>query len=67
MSAYDLIQVLHSEGMSSPPTMYRALRQLVDAGVAHRIESLNAFVACRHEHHEGKELHIASTYQAERR
>ena len=53
MSAYDLIQALHSEGMSSPPTMYRALRQLVDAGIAHRIESLNAFVACRHKHHEG--------------
>lgn len=56
MSAYDLIQALHSEGMVSPPTMYRALKQLVEAGVAHRIESLNAFVACRHKHHEGRAI-----------
>ena len=31
-----------------PPVAYRALDFLVEQGFAHRIESLNAFVACMH-------------------
>jgi Fur family zinc uptake transcriptional regulator len=27
---------------------------LIDDGLAHRLESLNAFVACEHPHHHGK-------------
>jgi Fur family zinc uptake transcriptional regulator len=33
---------------AKPPIAYRALGFLVDHGFAHRIEKLNAFVACAH-------------------
>lgn len=44
--AYDLLPLLDSEKQAKPPTIYRALDFLVRHGLAHRIESLNAFVAC---------------------
>ena len=45
--AYDLLADLGSgDGPAKPPTVYRALEFLVRLGLAHRIESLNAFVAC---------------------
>jgi Fur family zinc uptake transcriptional regulator len=45
--AYDLLPLLDSDkGTAKPPTIYRALEFLVRVGLAHRIESLNAFVAC---------------------
>lgn len=49
-SAYDLIDDLKPEGVKAPPTVYRALGKLIDAGLVHRLESLNAFVACTHSH-----------------
>ena len=33
---------------SQPPVAYRALEFLVENGFAHKIERLNAFVACAH-------------------
>lgn len=48
LKAYDLMHALASGGRSAaPPTVYRALKFLIGMGLAHRIESLNAFVACR--------------------
>lgn len=47
MGAYDIIAAIRPRVELAPPTVYRALRQLVSSGKAHRIESLNAFVACR--------------------
>ena len=45
--AYDLLPMLDTEHSSAkPPTIYRALDFLVRMGLAHRIESLNAFMAC---------------------
>ncbi|MGE0597098.1 MAG: transcriptional repressor [Hyphomonadaceae bacterium] len=45
--AYDLLPQLDSEtAKAKPPTIYRALEFLTRMGLAHRIESLNAFVAC---------------------
>lgn len=44
--AYDLLPQLNDERTAKPPTIYRALDFLVRMGLAHRIESLNAFVAC---------------------
>jgi len=49
-SAYDLIDDLKPEGVKAPPTVYRALGRLMEAGLVHRLESLNAFVACTHAH-----------------
>lgn len=49
MGAYDILDVLRAEGLGSqPPVVYRALDFLVQHGFAHRIERLNAFVACAH-------------------
>jgi len=42
--AYDLLAKLGAE--AKPPTIYRALEFLMKLGLVHRIESLNAFVAC---------------------
>lgn len=44
--AYDLLPLIDAEKQAKPPTIYRALDFLVRMGLAHRIESLNAFVAC---------------------
>lgn len=45
--AYDLLDDLKLLQVSAkPPTIYRALEFLVRLGLAHRIESLNAFIAC---------------------
>lgn len=45
--AYDLLPLLDTaQSSAKPPTIYRALDFLVRMGLAHRIESLNAFVAC---------------------
>lgn len=46
MKAYDMMGVLSSPLPAKPPTIYRALDFLVQNGLAHRIESLNAFIAC---------------------
>jgi len=44
--AYDLLPLIDESRQAKPPTVYRALDFLVRMGLAHRIESLNAFVAC---------------------
>ncbi|KPP88553.1 MAG: Fur family transcriptional regulator, zinc uptake regulator [Rhodobacteraceae bacterium HLUCCO07] len=49
MGAYDVLARLAAEGLGDkPPVAYRALSFLVEHGFAHRIEKLNAFVACSH-------------------
>lgn len=48
VGAYRLMELLGQErGAVAPPTVYRALEFLVQQGLVHRIESLNAFVGCR--------------------
>jgi Fur family zinc uptake transcriptional regulator len=48
VKAYDLLPRFHAGGRAAkPPTVYRALEFLERHGLAHRIESLNAYVACR--------------------
>jgi Fur family zinc uptake transcriptional regulator len=45
--AYDILDRLSAGGRrAAPPTVYRALEFLLDAGLIHRIESLNAYVGC---------------------
>ncbi|WP_458791278.1 transcriptional repressor [Yoonia sp. MH D7] len=49
MGAYDMLARLSAEGLGSkPPVAYRALAFLVEQGFVHRIERLNAFIACAH-------------------
>jgi Fur family zinc uptake transcriptional regulator len=49
--AYDLLGQLGDDGAAKPPSVYRSLDFLLKMGLAHRIESLNAFVACGHWKH----------------
>ena len=49
MGAYELLDRLHEAGFGSqPPVAYRALDFLVANGFVHKIERLNAFIACAH-------------------
>jgi Fur family zinc uptake transcriptional regulator len=51
MSAYDVISALRGDGDLAPQTVYRALQRLKTKGLVHRLESLNAFLACTHPAH----------------
>lgn len=53
VSAYELIDQLRSKASLAPQTVYRSLDRLIASGAAHRLESLNAFVACAHASHAG--------------
>jgi Fur family zinc uptake transcriptional regulator len=55
LSAYSLLDQLRGEGLRAPLQVYRALEKLLELGLAHRLESLNAFVACAHGHSHAKE------------
>jgi len=47
VKAYDILDQLRDEKIgSAPPTVYRSLEFLLEEGLIHRIESLNAFVGC---------------------
>ena len=47
VGAYDILKHLSQEhDGAAPPTVYRALDFLLDQGLVHRIESLNAYVGC---------------------
>ena len=49
VGAYALLDALRQEDMgSAPPTVYRALDFLIEHGLIHRIERMNAFVGCSH-------------------
>ena len=47
LKAYTILESLKREGLKSPLQVYRALDKLVETGKIHKIESKNAFVACR--------------------
>ena len=56
LKAYDLLDQITREnsrsgegaGAAAPPTVYRALDFLLANGFIHKLESVNAFVACHH-------------------
>lgn len=49
LGAYDVLDRLAEDGLGKqPPAAYRALDFLVDHGLAHKIEGLNAYTACTH-------------------
>jgi len=53
LGAYDVLERLVKEGRGSqPPVAYRALDFLVKHGFVHKIERLNAYIACAHPHEE---------------
>ncbi len=51
VKAYDLLDMVRSgegAGADAPPTIYRALDFLLANGFIHKLQSVNAFVACHH-------------------
>src|SRR5690606_22929917 len=57
VKAYDLIAAYGADGQAAkPPTVYRALEFLERQGLAHRIASISAYVACSH----GERAHAAA-------
>lgn len=62
MSAYEVLRCLREEHPRlAPPTIYRALAALTERGKAHRLESLNAFIACQCDrHHDASILSICT-------
>ena len=56
IKAYDLLEQIRLDnsrdgegaGAAAPPTVYRALDFLLANGFIHKLESINAFVACHH-------------------
>ena len=49
LSAYTILDQLREEGLRAPLQVYRALDKLVEYGLVHKLESLNAYVACQHQ------------------
>ena len=45
--AYSILHNVQKKGIKAPLQVYRALDRLVEIGKIHKIESRNAFIACR--------------------
>jgi Fur family zinc uptake transcriptional regulator len=53
LGAYDVLERLAGSGFGNqPPVAYRALDFLVEHGLAHKINRLNAYAACMHPGHD---------------
>lgn len=53
LSAYSILDELRDEGFRAPLQVYRALEKLLEMRLVHRLESQNAFVACKHTSSDG--------------
>jgi Fur family zinc uptake transcriptional regulator len=51
LSAYDILERVRGSGIRAPMQVYRSLERLSSFGQVHRIEALNAFVACSEDAH----------------
>ena len=62
LSAYEVLRrLLEVHPRLAPPTIYRALAALTERGKVHRLESLNAFIACQCDrHHDASILSICT-------
>ena len=47
LKAYSILFDVKKKGIKAPPQVYRALDKLIEIGKIHKIESKNAFVACK--------------------
>ena len=46
VGAYQLLEQLRTDGQAKPPTVYRALDFLQQAGLVHRLATFNAYIGC---------------------
>jgi Fur family transcriptional regulator, zinc uptake regulator len=53
LSAYDILHQTRPGPIKAPVQVYRSLEKLERQGLVHRIEALNAFVACSDHAHQG--------------
>jgi Fur family zinc uptake transcriptional regulator len=56
LSAYSILDELRGDGLRAPLQVYRALEKLQEFGLVHRLESINAFVACADPHCHGHSM-----------
>ena len=47
MKAYSILFNVQKKGIKAPLQVYRALEKLIELGKIHKVESRNAFVACK--------------------
>ena len=47
LKAYSILYNVQKKGIKAPQQIYRALDKLIQIGKIHKIESRNAFVACK--------------------
>ena len=47
LKAYSILYNVQKKGINAPQQIYRALDKLIEIGKIHKIESRNAFVACK--------------------
>jgi Fur family zinc uptake transcriptional regulator len=47
LKAYSILFNVQKKGINAPQQIYRALDKLIEIGKIHKIESKNAFVACK--------------------
>ena len=47
VKAYSILNNVQKKGINAPPQVYRALEKLIKLGKIHKVESKNAFVACK--------------------
>lgn len=47
LKAYSILSNVQKKGIKAPLQVYRALSKLIEIGKVHKIESKNAFVACK--------------------
>ena len=64
LTAYEILDEVRKEGMRAPAQVYRALEKLIANGHVHRLESLNAFFACVHNHADKGASHLPANAAA---
>lgn len=55
-SAYDILDEFRVHGFRAPSQIYRVLNKLLEFGLIHKVESLNAYIACEQEHKIGQSI-----------
>lgn len=62
VKAYDLLDRIKPHlGSAKPATVYRALDFLLEQGLIHKVESLNAYIGCSHTDHQHEQLLLTCT------
>ena len=58
LKAYEILDQLKEKGVRAPMTVYRALEGLEEKGFIHKLEGLNSFMPCSHDHPHNVEIFL---------